>query len=131
MAMSFQRIKKGATLTFIGVLLVAITSVFVYANFTYSKGSRNGTVIKMSEKGIFFKTNEGQLNVGAYVPQDNGGVPTTIWEFSVPKGEQEVLDDLDKAVNEGRRAKLYYKEKNITLPWRGETKYLVYKVEIL
>ncbi len=128
--LSIKRVKKGALLTFIGVALVAILGFVVYANFTFSEGSRNGTVIKLSSKGIMFKTYEGQLNVGAYIREGNGA-PTTIWEFSVPKGNQDVLDDINEAVDKGRRVKLHYKEKLRTLPWRGDTKYLVFRVEIL
>ena len=65
--LSFKKVKKGALLTFVGIALVAILSFVAYANFTFSEGSRNGTVIKLSSKGMMFKTYEGQLNVGAYI----------------------------------------------------------------
>ena len=128
--LSFKKVKKGALLTFVGIALVAILSFVVYANFTFSEGSRNGTVIKLSSKGMMFKTYEGQLNVGAYIREGNGA-PTTIWEFSVPEGNQEVLEQINEAIDKGRRVKLHYKEKLMTLPWRGDTKYLIFKVEIL
>lgn len=128
--LNIKRVKKGAFLTFLGITLVAILSIAIYANFTYSKGSRNGTVIKLSNKGVMFKTYEGQLNVGAYV-RESSNPPTTIWEFSVPKGNQEVLDEINEAIDKGRRVKLHYKEKLMTLPWRGDTVYLIYDVEIL
>lgn len=129
-SINVKKVKKGALLTFLGIALVAILSFVVYANFTFSEGSRNGTVIKLSKKGVMFKTYEGQLNIGAYTREEKG-VPTTIWEFSVPKGNQDVLDDINEAVDKSRRVKLHYKEKLMTLPWRGDTKYLIYKVEIL
>ena len=129
-SINVKRVKKSALLTILGIAVVGILSFVVYANFTFSEGSRNGTVIKLSKKGVAFKTYEGQLNVGAYVREGNGA-PTTIWEFSVPKGNQDVLDDINEAVDKGRRVKLHYKEKLTTLPWRGDTKYLIFKVEIL
>ena len=128
--MSFKRVKKGALLTFVGIALVAILAFVAYASFTFSEGTRNGTVIKLSNKGVMFKTYEGQLNVGAYV-REGIGPPTTIWEFSVPKGNTKVLEDINEAVDKSRRVKLHYKEKLMTLPWRGDTKYLIFKVEIL
>ena len=128
--LSLKKVKKGALLTFVGVTLVAILSFVVYANFTFSEGSRNGTVIKLSSKGVMFKTYEGQLNVGAYIHEGNGPA-TTLWPFSVPKDNQKVLDDINEAIDNSRRVKLHYKEKLMTLPWRGDTKYLIFKVEIL
>ena len=125
-----KKVKRGALLTIVGIVIVALASFLIYANFTFSEGSRNGTVIKLSKKGVMFKTFEGQLNVGAYVKEGNGA-PTTIWEFSVPKSNQQVLDDINQAIDNGRRVKLHYKEKLMTLPWRGDTKYLIYKVDIL
>ena len=125
-----QKVKRGALVTIIGITVLALASFLIYANFTFSEGSRNGTVIKLSKKGVMFKTYEGQLNVGAYVKEGNSA-PTTIWEFSVPKSNQQVLDDINEAIDKGRRVKLHYKEKLMTLPWRGDTKYLIYKVDIL
>jgi hypothetical protein len=125
------KIKKGALFTLVGIALVAILSLTIYSNFTYSEGTRNGTVIKLSKKGVMFKTYEGQLNVGAYVKDGTNNMPTSIWEFSVPKSNQEVLDGINEAIDKGKRVKLHYKEKLNTLPWRGDTNYLIYKVEII
>lgn len=128
----FQRFTRSLLLIIVGVLLVAVAGFYFYATFTYSEGTRNGTVIKISKKGNFFKTYEGQLNLGAYVNNNNNNsTPTSIWEFSVPKGNQQVLDDIDNSVDNGKRVKLHYKEKLVALPWQGDTKYLIYRVEIL
>ena len=87
-------------------------------------------VIKISSKGMMFKTWEGQLNLGAYT-NEGEGAPTTIWEFSVPSSNDQVLEDINTSIDNGKRVKLHYKEKLMTLPWRGDTKYLIYKVDIL
>ncbi len=126
-----KKIKRGVLFTVLGISIVVIASLMIYANFTYSEGTRNGTIIKISKKGNLFKTHEGQLNVGAYINNESGKIPTTIWEFSVPKDNTDVLDEINKSVDLGKRVKLYYKEKLTTLPWRGDTKYMIYKVDIL
>lgn len=125
-----QKIKRGALITVGSILVLVIAGLLIYTNFTYSKGYRNGTVVKISDKGMMFKTWEGQLNIGAYTNED-GGAPSTIWEFSVPGSNEQVLQDINTAIDNGKRVKLHYKEKLVTLPWRGDTKYLIYKVDIL
>ena len=105
------------------ILLLAILagSVAVFANF--SDGYRVGRVIKLSRKGYVFKTWEGQLNLEA-LSQDEG-----IWEFSVHRGDDEIRQEIDEAVEKGFRVKLYYKEKYFQFDWRGKTKYFIYEVE--
>ena len=125
-----QKVKRGVLITIGSVFVLVIAGFLMYANFTYSKGYRNGTVIKISSKGMMFKTWEGQLNIGAYT-NEGSGAPTTIWEFSVPGSSDKVLEDINSSIDQGKRVKLHYKEKLMTLPWRGDTKYLIYKVDIL
>ena len=106
-----------------GVLIVLFA---LYANF--SDGKRAGEVIKLSKKGYVFKTYEGQLNTGGFGDMD-GDITSSIWHFSVKRDNQEVLDQLDNAIDGGYRVKLYYDEKYIKVPFLGETKYFVTKVE--
>ena len=98
------------------------------ANF--SEGYRTGVPIKVSKKGVLFKTWEGQLNVGGLTSSPEGAIPST-WDFSIAPKEQGVRDNIEEAIDGGRRVKLYYREKYVALFWRGDTKYFVYKVEIL
>lgn len=134
MALNFNfdadKLRRNFLVTTSIILLLTVGGFYGYTNYTYSEGTRNGTIIKLSKKGMFFKTWEGQLNLGAYTRED-GKAPTTIWEFSVPKGKSQVRQDINDAIDAGKRVKLHYKEKLVTLPWRGDTKYLVHKVEIL
>ena len=109
-------------------LFLAITLFLYYAN--YSEGYRAGVPIKVSKKGTLFKTYEGQLNIGGLTNNAEGVIPST-WEFSIKSTSAEVLENLDEAIVENKRAKLYYEEKYARLFWRGDTKYFVTKVEIL
>lgn len=104
------------------VLLVILAGVVSVAG-NYSSGSRAGVVMKLSRKGLLFKTWEGQLNLGA-MAQDKG-----VWEFSIDRGEDEVLKQLNDAMVQGYRVQLHYQEKFFQFDWRGDTKYFVYKVE--
>lgn len=114
---------------FIVVLVLAGLGYYLFGN--YSDGYRAGTVIKLSNKGLVFKTYEGDLNLGMVMNESENPVSVSnIWPFSVSASDKEVLDQLEAAMMSGRRAKLHYREKFLAVPWRGDTKYIVYKVEV-
>jgi len=111
------------------VLLATTTALFVmYAN--YSSGLRAGVPVKFSRKGVIFKTYEGQLNVGGLTNSADGAIPTT-WDFTVRRSDEQVQEDMERAMTEGRRVKLHYDEKYLKLFWRGDTVYFVHEVELL
>lgn len=118
----------------LGILLLGWLAWNSYLIFgSYSDGYRIGTVIKLSKKGYVFKTYEGQLNLEFFPAASQAAKPnntqSNIWEFSV--GEKSVADAIERANDHGKRVKLYYDEKYYRLPWVGETKYIVNKVEEL
>lgn len=95
---------------------------------SYSEGYRAGIIMKMSKKGILFKTNEGQMNMGGVQGGTEGDL-STVWNFSVLKNQQDVLDAIEDAVDNGYRVKLHYEEKFMQLSMFGETNYFITKVE--
>jgi hypothetical protein len=108
------------------LLVLLVGGYFLFGN--YSKGTRGGTIVKLSEKGIFFKTHEGQLNVGG-LTGETGSPASSLWDFSVDSSNDSLIQQLEDANLNGRRVKLYYREKFYQFSWRGDTKYFVYKVE--
>jgi len=113
-----------------GLVIVALLAVSfaLYAN--YSSGVRAGVPVKFSRKGVIFKTYEGELNVGGLTNTADGAIPTT-WSFTVKRSAEDVHEALEKAMSNQKRVKLLYNEKYVQLPWRGDTKYFVYEVQIL
>ncbi len=99
--------------------LIAAAALYFYLDGNYSNGYRAGVIVKFSEKGYVFKTHEGQLQLGN---------SPEMWPFSVEK-EPEVLKQIEEATTHGYRVKVFYHEKYQQFDWRGDTKYLVYKVE--
>lgn len=108
------------------LLLIGFGAFMFFAN--YSEGVRSGVLMKISKKGVVFKTHEGQLNIGGFDQTSDIGV-SNVWEFSVRNDE--VLQELEAAMDNSQRVKLYYNEKYMILPWRGDTKYFVVEVEEL
>ncbi|WP_051203687.1 hypothetical protein [Hugenholtzia roseola] len=123
--MALSKPKRIGILVAIGVLLVSM-AVGSYFYFGYtSEGFRAGTVIKLSRKGYVFKTYEGEMNL------NQGGNSLEKFVFSVEENEEGTLKTLDQVAVTGERVKIYYREMILTLPWRGDTNYLVYKIETI
>jgi hypothetical protein len=114
-----------------GLVIVVLLGIGYYIFGNYGDGDRAGTVIKLSRKGVLFKTYEGQLNMGMGIHDSSADIAVSnVWSFSVSASDSSALKALDSALMTGKRAKLHYREKFVLVPWRGETKYQVYKVEV-
>ncbi len=111
--------KKILTIVIIGsIVVLAAYFAFVYYA-TYSEGFRSGELVKITKKGVVFKTWEGRLSQGVSDSQH--------FDFSVEDKNEKVLQDLKNL--QGHYVKLTYMERYRTFPWLGETKYFVTKVE--
>lgn len=128
-----QKLKKYLVVfaLFIFILLGAGAAFIMYGN--YADGYRVGTILKMSKKGVIFKTWEGELSQGFLEStQDAGsaGVGTKIWYFTA-EDDDAIIQVMDKAIEGGHRVKLFFHEKYTSLPWIGETRNVVYQVEMV
>lgn len=116
---------------FFFIFLAIVFGIIYYLTFGYySEGKRGGFVNKLSNKGYLFKTYEGELRTGGLYDGD-GTMTSSEWAFSVSGKNKEAIENLDLAIKNGSRVSLTYEEKFFTLPWNGETKYFVTKVEVL
>ena len=104
-------------------LLLVFLAVFIYwkFGFTYSEGNRSGLLQKFSYKGAIFKTYEGELILSSVKSNQDVSLASEKFHFSVP--DKALAEKLMKM--EGTMVVLHYKEKNGSLPWVGETVYLV------
>jgi hypothetical protein len=105
----------------IPLILVAILMsyyAFLY-NVPYSEGVRSGELIKISNKGIIFKTWEGEISQGISGAK--------IFPFSVLDKDKKVIEDLKNF--QGQYVKLTYIERYRTFSWWGDSKYFATNVE--
>ena len=109
-------------------ILLVVLAIFSYwkYSFTYSEGNRSGLLQKFSYKGTIFKTYEGELILSSVKSNQDVSLASEKFHFSVP--DAALAEKLLKL--EGTMVVLHYKEKNGTLPWRGETVYLVDSVTV-
>ena len=115
---------------FIGLLVIALLGVavtFLSTQMAYSEGDRAGVVSKLSKKGYIFKTQEGELNVGAQ--GQVGNMVSNLWQFTVESGNDKLSKDIEDAMTTGKRVKLHYEQRYMKFSWMGDTEYFVTKVD--
>lgn len=101
-------------------ILLGITAYITFLYFaTYSQGLRAGELIKVSHKGVLFKTWEGEMSQGISGAQ--------IFSFSVLDRNKKVIEDLQKM--QGQYVKVTYVERFRTFPWWGDSRYFIINVE--
>ncbi len=103
-------------------------------NDHYDEGYKSGVVTSFSQKGIYWKTWEGELNLGGASGYDV--IPNT-WRFSLDEEELrnedkvELRKQLTEAQKLGKRVRLHYIGEVLVAPWRAGTTKLIQKVEIM
>jgi hypothetical protein len=113
----------------LAIILIGFATMAYFYFGNYSEGVRSGVVVKVSKKGVLFKTYEGQLNLLTFGASRSQNMVAETFDFSVPTNEAEVIKVLEEVSLSGERVSLHYVEKFMTFPWRGDTKYLIIKVE--
>ena len=113
--------KRFLKYTGISILIVFVVYIAFIYFVTFSEGYRAGELIKISKRGLLFKTWEGRLSQGVSEEQQ--------FNFSVQKGDTEVLQKLKDF--QGKKVKVTYIERFGTFVWLGDTKYYVKEVELL
>jgi hypothetical protein len=113
--------KRFLTYSVVSVLIIFLIYILFIYFVTFSEGYRAGELIKISKRGLVFKTWEGRLSQGVSEEQQ--------FNFSVQKRDKEVLEKLKEF--QGKRVKLTYIERFGTFYWLGDTKYYVKEVEVL
>ncbi len=104
----------------IATILIATTLYFTTIYYwSYSEGYRSGQLVKLTYKGLLFKTYEGEVSQGVSEAQR--------FHFSVEEKEEKVIELLQ--LYQGNNVRLKYKERFATFPWWGDTKYFIIDVE--
>jgi hypothetical protein len=123
--------KKGGCgkYIFIALLIFIILSAGIFYwkyYYTYSDGFRSGMLQKLSHKGNLLKTYEGELVLSSIASTNNVALASEKFFFSVAS------DSVAKKMMdyEGKKVKLHYEQKKGTLPWRGDSEYIVDEVVV-
>lgn len=123
--------RRAVRVVIVCVVILAVTFLCLAYWGVYDEGVRAGTVLRISKKGMIFKTYEGQLNVQTFGAIKGASPIMEAFDFSVLATDEQVIHDLQDVALSGERVNLHYVARYGTFPWRGDTKYFITKVERL
>ncbi|MDD5507100.1 MAG: hypothetical protein PHD25_02075 [Bacteroidales bacterium] len=111
-------------------LILILVAIFCFLYFgKYDEGTRAGTVVRVSKKGVIFKTYEGQLNLQTFGAVKGSSPFMETFEFSVERKNDQIVKELESSSLTGERVNLRYYKRYMVFPWRGKTKYFIIAVE--
>lgn len=133
---SFGQKAKRKTISFVKRLaIIVITLALIVFAFlywgTYENGLMAGKVLRISEKGVLFKTYEGKLNLETFGALKGTSPIAESFDFSVEGSEKDVINALQEVALSGERVNLHFKKRYAIFFWRGETRYFITQVERL
>ena len=126
-----QTTKKIIRIILIAAILIGV-AVFSFMYWgTYEEGVIAGKILRISEKGVMFKTYEGKINLETFGALRGASPIAESFDFSVEKSETELIKELQTVALSGERVNLYFVKRYARFSWRGDTKYFATRVERL
>ena len=118
---------KVVTWTSVVAIIAIVTFVFIKFFFVYSEGVNEGDINYFQREGFIFKTYEGKMiQTGLKNTKVQGSIQSNEFKFSVVS--EDVARQLNEGVNTG--VKLHWKRYLGSLPWRGNSEYIVDSVYV-
>jgi hypothetical protein len=106
----------------VGLILLIYFRYF----YNYSEGYRAGLLQKFSNKGVIFKTYEGEMILSSV--SSNRDVALASEKFLFTMTNKDLVRQFDTI--QGEMVIVHYREKMGRLFWRGDSKYLVDSVKL-
>lgn len=119
----------GKAFTWIAGIAVLALAAFIYFKFcfVYSEGVNEGDINYFQKEGFVFKTYEGKMiQTGLKNTKIQGSIQSNEFKFSVV--DEHVARQLNDGANTG--VKLHWKRYLGTLPWRGNSQFIVDSVYV-
>lgn len=129
----FQKAGRATMKLIKRILLLVIIIGLAVLSFaywgTYEKGVMAGKVLRVTEKGVIFKTYEGKISLDSFGALKGVSPVAETFDFSIESDQTEVIQQLTDVALSGERVNLTFVKRYMRFPWRGDTKYFVTKVE--
>ena len=123
--------RKVLKITIISILIIVIAVFSFYYWGVYERGVMAGKILRISEKGMVFKTYEGKITLESFGALKGTNPIAETFDFSVEPDEKELIENLQKVSLSGERVNLHFVKRYARFPWRGDTRYFVTRVERL
>ena len=121
--------KFGKVMTWTSVIALIVLAGFIFFKFcfVYSEGVNEGDINYFQKEGFVFKTYEGKMiQTGlktANAARSAQGTTIQSNEFKFSVVDENVAKKLEEGTNTG--VKLHWKRYLGTLPWRGNSQFIV------
>lgn len=92
------------------LLIISLSALLVGCGENYSNGSRVGVVTKLSKKGLFVDSWEGEMNMGGVRQKQTDSGPVTVpnvFEFNV---DESAVSKVKDALNSGKQVEIVYRQ---------------------
>ncbi len=112
---------KKTLFKILAAIIILAIAWFAFIYFVpYSEGTRSGELIKITHKGVLFKTWEGEISQGISGAQ--------IFSFSILDKDKKIIEKLKEY--QGKYVKLNYVERYASFAFWGDTKYFITDVKL-
>ena len=116
---------SGKILTWTSVIAVLALAGYIFIKFffVYAEGINEGDINYFQKEGYIFKTYEGKMIQSGLKSAKgvSGSIQSNEFKFSVD--DEKVAQQLNEVSNTG--VKLHWKRYRGTLPWRGNSQFVV------
>jgi len=121
--------RKAITI-FLLIILIAGSGILSFLYWgVYDEGVRAGVVLRISKKGVVWKTYAGQLALESFGALKKTTPFAATFDFSVERKNDSIVRVLEQVSLSGERVNLRYIKRYVSFPWRGKTKYFIEGVE--
>jgi hypothetical protein len=97
--------------------------------WTVQKGQKSGVIIKVAKEGKFWGTYEGEMILGGL--ENASGASGRAFHFTLGQFKSDLVKQADFAMQNNKHVIITYHCDAYILPWSGETKCFVNKINVL
>lgn len=97
--------------------------------WTVQKGQKSGIIVKVAKEGKFWGTYEGEIVLGGL--ENASGVSGRAFYFTLGQFKSDLVKKAEFAMQNNRHVVISYHCDAYKLPWSGETKCFVNKINML
>lgn len=110
------RFRRFARLAIVSIVLIIALTVYWFFFNRYGTGERTGVLIKITHKGNIFKTDEGEMWLSCRQMTNPEKFYFSVTSDSIATVLKNLQDEC---------VQLTYVQYRASLPWRGDTRYIV------
>ncbi|QMT61532.1 MULTISPECIES: hypothetical protein [unclassified Legionella] len=109
--------------------IILISAFLLTGCWSVQKGQKSGVIVKVAKEGRFWGTYEGEMILGGL--ENASGASGRAFHFTLGQFKSKLVEQADFAMQNNKHVVISYHCDAFTLPWSGETKCFVNKIDVL